>query len=116
MGDKTTTIAEIRESIRSFVSKRGWENNNPLNLVMALSVETAELMEIFQWLSTNETDSIKDNHKELEHLQEEIADIFWYLMRICDHFNVDLAAAVEDKKMKNELKYPEPNKHYIQVT
>ena len=107
MNDKTTTIAEIRESIQSFLNKRGWVNTAPLNLVMALSVETAELMEIFQWLSTNETDSIKDNPKEYEHLQEEIADIFWYLMRICDHFNVDLVTAVEDKKMKNALKYPE---------
>ena len=108
MSDQTTTIAEIRESIRSFTIKRGWDKSvNALNLIMALSVETAELMEIFQWLRSDEADSIKDNPIEYEHLQEEIADVFWYLMRICDHLNIDLATAFEDKKAKNALKYPE---------
>ena len=55
MNDKTTTIAEIREFMRSFNAKRGWDKNqNALILVMGLSVETAELMEIFQWLHSSE--------------------------------------------------------------
>ena len=109
MNDQTTTIAELRESMRSFTNKRGWNNGeNALNLIMSLSIETAELMEIFQWLHSNEAyNDVKDNSEKYEHLQEEIADIFWYLMRICDHYNVDLTTAVEDKKVKNALKYPE---------
>lgn len=108
MDDRTTTIAEIRESIRVFNTKRGWDKNQDvLNIVMALSVETAELMEIFQWLHSNEASKIKDNNREYEHLQEEIADVFWYLMEICDQFDVDLTTAVRDKKVKNALKYPE---------
>ncbi len=108
MNDKTITIFKLRESIRSFNIKRGWNKcENPLNLVMALSVETAELMEIFQWSHPDEARSIKDNPKEYEHLQEEIADVFWYLMSICDYFDVDLVNAVTNKTIKNELKYPE---------
>lgn len=108
MDDKTTTIAEIREVMRSFNIKRGWDKNeNALNWVMALSVETAELMEIFQWLHSNEASKIKNLSREYEHLQEEIADVFWYLMKICDHFDVDLTTAVKDKEAKNAIKYPE---------
>ena len=108
MNDKTTTIAEIREFMQTFNAKRGWDKNqNVLNLVMALSVETAELMEIFQWLHSSEAINIKNNDREYEHLQEEIADVFWYLMEICDHFDVDLSTAVKDKGSKNAIKYPE---------
>lgn len=108
MNDKTTTVAEIRELLHTFNAKRGWDKSqDPINLVMALSVETAELMEIFQWLHSSEASNIKNNVKEYEHLQEEIADVFWYLMEICDHFDVDLTTAVRDKKDKNAIKYPE---------
>lgn len=108
MNDKTTTIDEIRKLMRSFNAKRGWDKNqNALNIVMALSVETAELMEIFQWLHPNEASNIKNDYREYEHLQEEIADVFWYLMEICDHYDVDLTTAVRDKRDKNAIKYPE---------
>lgn len=108
MNDKTTTIDEIRKLMRSFNAKRGWDKNqNALNIVMALSVETAELMEIFQWLHPSEASNIKNNYRVYEHLQEEIADVFWYLMEICDYYDVDLATAIRDKRDKNAIKYPE---------
>lgn len=108
MNDKTTTIDEIRGFMRSFNAKRGWDKTqNAINIVMALSVETAELMEIFQWLHSNEVSNIKNDYREYEHLQEEIADVFWYLMELCDYFDVDLTTAVRDKGDKNAIKYPE---------
>lgn len=108
MNDKTTTIDEIRNLMRAFNAKRGWDKNqDALNIVMALSVETAELMEIFQWLHPNEACNIKNDYREYEHLQEEIADIFWYLMEICDYYDVDLTTAVREKRDKNAIKYPE---------
>ena len=73
---------------------------------MALSVEAAELSEIFMWLHSDDADSVKDNPEEFEHLREELADVFWYLCRVCDHFDVDLSKAVEDKTVKNARKYP----------
>ena len=107
MNDKTTTIAQLKKHIHSFSEERNWlETQNAKNLVMALSVEVAELAEIFMWLHSDDADSIKDNENEYQHLREELADVFWYLCRICDHFDVDLAKAVEDKTVKNALKYP----------
>lgn len=105
--DNDVTISAIRNMIQSFSRDRGWHiNENAKDLAMALSIEASELMEIFQWLHSDEADSVKDNEKEFTHLKEEISDVFWYLMRICEHFNIDLSKAVEDKARKNAIKYP----------
>ncbi len=107
MKDPDTTLAQIRKHIQDFSDARGWrKNQNAKDLVMALSVEAAELTEIFMWLSSDQADSVRQNEAEYEHLQEELADIFWYTCRICEHFDVDLASAVEKKTKKNAEKYP----------
>lgn len=101
------TIDEIRKKIVSFSKERGWDKGeNAKDLVMALSIEASELMEIFQWLHSDKADNVKDNANEFQHLKEEIADVFWYLIRICEHFQIDLTKAVEDKTVKNAIKYP----------
>lgn len=108
MDDKTTTIAQIRKHMRDFNDKRGWtKDQNAKDLAMALSVEVAEIAEIFQWLHSDQADSVRDDPEEFEHLQDEISDTFWYLCGICEHFDIDLAAAVENKTKKNAIKYPE---------
>lgn len=107
MTDKLTTIAEIKKHIQDFSDERGWrKDQNAKDLVMALGVEAAELSEIFMWLHSDNADSIKENPEEYQHLQEELADVFWYICRLCEHFDIDLAKAVENKTMKNAQKYP----------
>lgn len=107
MDDTQMTIDEIRKKIVSFSKERGWDKGeNAKDLVMALSIEASELMEIFQWLHSDKADNVKDNANEFQHLKEEIADVFWYLIRICEHFQIDLTKAVEDKAVKNAIKYP----------
>ena len=97
MTDKTTTISQLKKHIQDFSDARGWrKGQNAKDLVMALSVEAAELAEIFMWLHSNDADSIKENAEEFIHLQEELADVFWYVCRLCEHFDVDLTKAVEE--------------------
>lgn len=81
-------------------------DQNAKDLVMALNVEAAELSEIFMWLHSDAADKVREDTREYEHLKEEIADVFWYLCRICGHFNIDLSEAVADKAVKNARKYP----------
>jgi NTP pyrophosphatase (non-canonical NTP hydrolase) len=110
MSDKEKTIAEIRQIINKFSNDRNWtKSENPKNLVMALSVEVAELVEIFQWINSEDVDDIKANPEKFEHLQEEISDVFWYLMRICEYYKIDLYNAVQNKAIKNGIKYPKKN-------
>lgn len=110
MTDTETTLAELKQHIRDFSDARAWRRNeNAKDLVMALSVEAAELSEIFMWLHSDAADTVKQDPAKLEHLQEELADIFWYLCRLCIHFDIDLAKAIQKKTGKNAKKYPAKN-------
>jgi NTP pyrophosphatase (non-canonical NTP hydrolase) len=100
-------IAELQSRLRAFAAERQWEPyQTPKNLAMAMVVEAAELVEIFQWLTPEESQAIAQDPARHEHLGEEIADVLLYLLQIADHSGVDVAAAVEAKLAKNALKYP----------
>ncbi|MEJ6003229.1 nucleotide pyrophosphohydrolase [Paucibacter soli] len=100
-------IAELQSRLRAFAAERQWEPyQTPKNLAMAMVVEAAELVEIFQWLTPEESQAIAQDPARQQHLGEEIADVLLYLLQIADHSGVDVAAAVEAKLAKNALKYP----------
>ena len=98
-------MQKIENIIQNFSKERDWDQfHNPKNLAMALSVETAELVEIFQWLEPEQVLNINEAKK--EHLKEEIADISVYLLRICMAYDINLEEAIISKMKKNEKKYP----------
>ena len=98
-------INEITNKIKKFSEDRNWDKfHTPKNLTMALSVEVAELVEIFQWLSQEESSNLNEN--DLQSVKEELADILIYLIRIADKFNIDLEESVDEKLLINEQKYP----------
>lgn len=110
MNDNTTTINDLKKRIDNFSLARNWhKNENVKNISMALSVEVAELVEIFQWVHSDDVDNIVNDSERFTHLKEEIADVFWYLTRICNHYDIDLTEAVCDKEIKNAKKYPPKN-------
>ena len=82
---------KIENEIRKFVLDRDWDKfHSPKNLAMALSVEASELVEIFQWQEKDDYKLEKIEKKTLENTKEEVADIFYYLIRICDKMNINL--------------------------
>lgn len=102
-------IEHLQRRLRDFAARRDWQPyQTPKNLAMAMIVEAAELVEIFQWLSPEESQRLREDPARLEHLGDEIADVLLYLVQIADHSGVDVAAAVERKLIKNARKYPEP--------
>lgn len=100
-------INKIVEGQRKFTAARNWEKfHTPKNLVMALAGEVGELIEIFQWLSEQESLAIMKNRKSAQQVEHELADIFYYLVRLADILGVDIERA-HFKKMKiNKKKYP----------
>ena len=107
-------MEKIKKLIETFSKERDWDKfHNPKNLAMALSVETSELVEIFQWL--NEEQCLNLDKEKKEHLEEEIADIAVYLLRICYSYDINLEDAIKSKMKKNEMKYPlfDENGHKI---
>lgn len=99
---------ELKEKIRSFAKMRNWEepHHNPKNLLMALSVEVAELVEIYQWLSSTESEVAHHDLKRKQAIGEEVADILLYLVCFADMLNINLKQAVLEKMASNAIKYP----------
>lgn len=100
-------IEHLQQRLRDFAAERSWQPFlTPKNLAMAMVVEAAELVEIFQWMTPEESQAIAADRRKHEHLGEEIADVLLYLMQIADRCGVDVEAAVERKLAMNALKYP----------
>ena len=98
-------MIELRDTLRKFVAERDWDQfHSPKNLASALSVEAAELMEHFQWLTKEQSKQLPP--EKLAQVRDEMADVLVYLVRLADKLDVDLLAAVEVKMAKNALKYP----------
>ena len=99
------TLLTLRNKLRRFASDRDWDKfHSPKNLSMALIVEAAELVEHFQWLSIAESNHIEKDAK--NKIEEELADILLYLVRLADKLNVDLLGAASRKIELNGIKYP----------
>jgi dCTP diphosphatase len=101
--------AAMERAIEDFARPRGWEQfHSPKNLAMALTGEVGELVEIFQWLTEAQSREVMRDPAQAMHIQEELADVSIYLVRLASVLGVDLDAAVRDKLAKNAQKYPAP--------
>jgi len=99
------SLDTLKIKLRKFAKERDWEQfHSPKNLSMALTVETAELLEKFQWLT--EEQSFQLSEKKKKEVEEEIGDILIYLVRIADQLNVNLLEASAEKLILNAKKYP----------
>lgn len=98
-------VKDIASRLGAFARERDWEQfHSPKNIASALSVEASELLEIFQWLTEEQSKDL--SAKTLERVKEEAADVQLYLIRLCDLLKIDLAAAVDAKLAANARKYP----------
>ena len=98
-------MERIKDLISTFSKQRDWDKfHNPKNLAMALSVETSELVEIFQWLTEEQSNNLPND--KLKEVEEEIADVFIYLLRLSDKLGIDILDAANNKIKQNAIKYP----------
>ena len=105
--DATTSVAELRQIVADFVAERDWSQfHSPKNVSMALAIEAAELMEHFQWLTTEASRRLVDNPEKLAAVGEELADVVGYSFALANELGVDLSSAIRAKMVKNRRKYP----------
>ncbi|MFH1726154.1 MAG: nucleotide pyrophosphohydrolase [Elusimicrobiota bacterium] len=98
-------IQVLSAALAEFARDRDWEQfHTPKNLAMALSVEASEIVEIFQWLTADESKDLPP--EKVQHLREELADTFIFLLKLANHYGVDLIAAAHEKIQKNARRYP----------
>lgn len=107
MNDHVTTVAALRKLMADFVAERDWHPfHDPKNLAASIAIETAELMEHFQWLRSDQLESVREDAKQMAEIREEAADILAYLLSFANAMEIDLSAALADKMKKNARKYP----------
>lgn len=100
-------IKALQKKLEAFADERDWDKfHNPKNLVMALSVEVSELVEIFQWLNLDDASNLKNDTIKIACVKDEIADVALYLIRLADKLEIDIEAAIYSKLAKNSMKYP----------
>ncbi len=98
-------MEKLKTELRTFASVREWQAfHTPKNLAMALSVETAELTEIFQWMKGEESREV--NAATRQHIAEEVGDVMIYLTMLADKFDLDPLQCAKEKMKLNAIKYP----------
>jgi len=102
-------IESLQQNLRDFAAERNWKQfHTPKNLTTALMVEAAELAEIFQWMTAEESQAAPQDPAMRERIADEVADVLLYLLQVADHCAIDLPGAVASKLVKNAVKHPAP--------
>ncbi|MFJ3232104.1 nucleotide pyrophosphohydrolase [Streptomyces sp. NPDC086787] len=102
-------VAKLQRRLADFAAARNWERyHTPKNLASALSVEVAELVEIFQWLTPEESAHVMADPETAHRVTDEVADVLAYLLQLCEVLDVDPLAALSAKIDRNERRFPAP--------
>lgn len=107
MTERLVDVKALDAALARFARARRWESyHSPKNLAMALTGEVGELVEIFQWLTEEQSRSVAQDPETAEAVRDELADVLIYLVELAAALGVDLNEAVNAKLVKNALKYP----------
>ncbi len=105
--DDRTTVRQLRQAVADFVDARDWHPfHGPKNLSMSIAIEAAELMERFQWLTTDEAQETVADPQERTATADELADVLIYTLSLSNALDLDLSSAVLGKLKTNEHRYP----------
>ncbi|MFE5025005.1 nucleotide pyrophosphohydrolase [Streptomyces sp. NPDC056656] len=100
-------VAGLQRRLAQFAEARNWEQyHTPKNLVAALSVEASELVEIFQWLTPQESAGVMADPDTAHRVRDEVADVLAYLLQLCEVLGIDALAALSAKIDRNEERFP----------
>ncbi len=105
--DSKTTVSTLKRRVSRFRDERDWlKFHNAKDLSAAISIEAAELLEVFLWNNTLEAEMVRNDKRRFASVQEEMADITIYLLSLSDVLRIDLSDAVTAKLKRNAEKYP----------
>ncbi|KIF71844.1 nucleotide pyrophosphohydrolase [Streptomyces sp. AcH 505] len=100
-------MAGLQSRLVAFAAARDWEEfHTPKNLAAALSVEASELLEIFQWLTPEQSARVMAKPESAHRVADEVADVLAYLLQFCDVLGIDVLAALSAKIDRNEHRFP----------
>lgn len=107
MDDQTTSIESMKKRVHDFVHARNWERyHNPKDIAESITIEAAELLEIFQWMKPDESEQLISKPETMQRVREEVADVIIYCLSLANSLKIDLANAILWKLEQDERKYP----------
>jgi NTP pyrophosphatase (non-canonical NTP hydrolase) len=107
MSDDETTLAQLRQRVADFVAARDWEGyHTPKNLSRAISIEAAELMELFLWLDDAQAAAEMEQPAPRADVTDELADVLIYSLSLSNALGIDVSTAVTNKLDRNEERFP----------
>ena len=105
--DAETTVGDLKRMVEEFVEERDWgKYHNAKDVAIAINIEAAELLELFEWVREKDTPSVLQHPEKRQHLGEELADIVMLCLNLASVSGFDVATLVEQKMRKNREKYP----------
>lgn len=105
MSEITYSFESLRDALRAFAAERDWDQfHSPKNHAVSLSVEAAELLQNFQWISDEQSKTLPRDV--VVRVRDEMADVLLYLVRLADKLDVDVSEAAQTKMEVNALRYP----------
>jgi NTP pyrophosphatase (non-canonical NTP hydrolase) len=107
VNSKNTELEYLTEIIRNFCQERDWDSFHGLkDLAIGMVTEASELLELTRFQSDQDIQNLLQDPQYREKLSDELADVFFFLLRISDRNNFDLHQSLINKMKKNALKYP----------
>ncbi len=105
--DSKTNIQELKEKVKKFCEDRNWDQyHNAKELTIGIITESSELLQHFRFKSEEEIDDIFKDFNRRNEISEELADVFYFVIRLAQKYNIDLTIELNKKMQKNEQKYP----------
>ncbi len=105
--DNKTTIYDLKEKVRLFCEERDWDQfHNAKELAIGIVTEASELLEHFRFKSEKQVDKMFQNDKKRQELTEEMSDVFYFLLRLAQRYDIDLTKELDNKMIKNNKRYP----------
>ena len=105
--DNQTTIYDLKQKIKYFCEERDWDQfHNPKDLAIGISTEANELLDIFRFKTSEQIAAMFQDSVRKVHIEEEIADVLFFILRFAQMNHLDLEQCLNDKLIKNAKKYP----------
>ena len=107
MDDSTATVASLKGEVKAFCEERDWDRfHNPKDLAIGMVTEASELLDIFRFKDADQCQVLLSDSGSREHIEEEVADVLYFVLRFAQMNGIDLSEALESKISKNARKYP----------
>lgn len=107
MDDSTATVASLKGEVKAFCEERDWDRfHNPKDLAIGMVTEASELLDIFRFKDADQCQALLSDLGSREHIEEEVADVLYFVLRFAQMNGIDLSEALESKISKNARKYP----------